>query len=129
MNRQSIAPPAHRTWVQGAAIVLLLTAYGCGSGGSATSEEVAQGQKLFRSTCATCHGQDAQGMPMLGKDLRGNEFLAGLSDVELVEFLREGRPANHPLNERRVDMPPRGGNPALTDEDLRLIGAYMRSIQ
>ncbi len=68
-------------------------------------------------------------MPKLGKDLHHNEFVSGLDDEELFEFFRDGRPANHPLNERRVDMPPKGGNPALQDDDLRLIAAYVRSIQ
>lgn len=121
---------ACRCWaLSHAAAIVLLAACGSESGGVPSAEEIAQGQRLFRGTCATCHGYDAQGMPMLGKDLRHNEFVAGLDDAELVEFLREGRPANHPLNERRVEMPPRGGNPALEDEDLRLIGLYMRSVQ
>ena len=64
----------------------------------------------------------------MGKDLRGNEFLGGMSDEEAVAFLKEGRRANHPLNERGVDMPPKGGNPGLSDDDLLLIVAYMRSL-
>ncbi len=65
---------------------------------------------------------------MLGKDLRGNEFVNGLSDEELVGFLRDGRPADHPLNDRGMDMPPRGGNPTLSDEDLGQIAAFLRDL-
>ena len=36
--------------------------------------------------------------------------------------------ATHPDNEQGVEMPPKGGNPALTDEQILLIIAYMRSI-
>ncbi len=79
-------------------------------------------------TCATCHGPTAEGMPRLGKDLHDNAFTKSLDDAALVEFLKEGRPASHPLNERGVDMPPRGGNPALTDDDLGLIVAYLRTL-
>ena len=68
-------------------------------------------------------------MPKLGKDLHQNEFVRGLDDEELFQFFKTGRPANHPLNEQRVDMPPKGGNPALQDDDLRLIAAYVRSIE
>ncbi len=120
-----------RTWVRAAPwAVLVLFGLGCGGGGSsAAPEEVARGQKRFRQTCTTCHGPDAQGMRKLGKNLHGNQFVRSKSDDELVEFLRVGRPAVHPLNERGVDMPPRGGNPALTDDDLRSIVAYLRSIQ
>lgn len=108
--------------------VVFTTACG-GGGGDASSPEVAEGQKLFQATCASCHGKNAEGMPKLGKNLHDNEFVQGLDDEELLAFLKQGRPAFHPLNERKVDMPPRGGNPALTDEDLRLIAKYMRSIQ
>lgn len=110
--------------------LLMTVLVACGGGApAATPEEIAQGQELFRSSCASCHGPDAEGMPKLGKNLHHNEFVGGLSEAELIEFLKTGRPANHPLNERRVDMPPKGGNPALQDEDLRLIATFVRSIQ
>ena len=74
-------------------------------------------------------GPDAEGVALLGKNLHDNEFVSSLSDAELVAFLAEGRLATHPLNERRVAMPPRGGNPSLSDEDLGSIADYLRSIQ
>lgn len=121
--RKPIAPLA-------LAAILALTAAACGGGGGgAASGDIAKGQKLFQGTCASCHGKDATGMPKLGKNLHDNEFVQGLSDEELVAFLKQGRPAFHPLNTRKVDMPPRGGNPALTDEDLKLIAEYVRSLQ
>ncbi len=76
-----------------------------------------------------CHGQDAQGSRLMGKDLRRNEFVAMRSDAELIEFLARGRSATHPDNQRGIEMPPRGGNPSLTDEDLAAIVVYLRSIQ
>lgn len=109
-------------------VALLGTACG-GGGGGAASPDVAQGKKLFQASCASCHGKEAEGMPKLGKNLHDNPFVQDLSDEELVAFLKQGRPAFHPLNERKVDMPPKGGNPALSDEDLRLIAEYVRSIQ
>lgn len=100
----------------------------CG-GPRVDASEAARGRDLFQRTCSLCHGTDARGMPRLGKDLHGNPYVRARTDAELVEFLERGRPANHPLNERGVDMPPRGGNPALTDDDLAAIVAYLRSIQ
>ncbi len=116
------------------AVTLLMGAVflvGCGGsgGGSASNDEVARGQELFKSSCASCHGQNAEGMPKLGKNLHDNAFIQGMSEAELAQFFKEGRPAFHPDNERKVDMPPKGGNPALNDEDLRLIAVYVRSIQ
>ena len=111
-----------------ASVLLLVAACGGGGGGEAVSEEVAQGHKLFKQTCATCHGPNGEGMPRLGKNLNDNQFTKSMSDAELVQFLKEGRPATHPDNTRGVDMPPKGGNPAITDEDLALIVAYLRTI-
>lgn len=100
----------------------------CGGGG-ASKEQVAAGQKVFVGTCATCHGKDANGLPKLGKNLHNNEFVQGKSDQELIDFLKVGRPAADPLNTTHVAMPPRGGNPALTDTDLANVVAFVRSLQ
>jgi disulfide bond formation protein DsbB len=89
----------------------------------------AAGETAFQTTCATCHGPDAHGLPNLGKDLHNNEFVGGLTDQEVVDFLKVGRPATDPLNTTGVDMPPKGGNPALDDEDLLNIVAYVRSLK
>jgi disulfide bond formation protein DsbB len=87
------------------------------------------GETLFQNTCAACHGSDAKGLPGLGKDLTTSEFVKGLSDAELVAFITEGRPVDDPANTRGVAMPPKGGNPDLTDEDLFDIVAYIRTLE
>jgi mono/diheme cytochrome c family protein len=112
--------------IVGMSMVVLLIA--CGGGSGAAGGKAAAGEKLYNSNCALCHGQGGVGKPALGTDLRGNDFLAGLSDDEVVQFLEEGRRADHPLNDKGVDMPPKGGNPGLTDQDLRAIVAYLRSL-
>ena len=112
----------------GTLAVALTVACG-GGGGGASDDVVAQGHEEFKKTCATCHGQNAEGMPRLGKELYDNEFVKSQSDEQLVTFLKEGRSATHPDNTRGVDMPPKGGNPAITDEQLASIVAYMRSLQ
>lgn len=88
---------------------------------------VAQGQTLY-ITCSGCHGPDALGIPNLGKDLVNSEFVHSLSDQDLLTFIKTGRPIWDPLNTTGVDMPPRGGNPMLTDDDLLAIIAYLRSL-
>lgn len=100
----------------------------CGGGSPSVTGEAAVGQKIYNANCALCHGQGGVGKPALGKDLRQNDFIGGLTDDEVVEFLKEGRRANHPLNERGVDMPPRGGNPGLSDENLHQVVAYLRGL-
>ncbi len=112
---------------------LLVLASACGGGGggggsAAADPAVAGGKAIFDRVCATCHGKDAKGLPRLGKNLHDNEFTKSLSDQELVAFLKEGRPANHPLNETGVDMPPKGGDPSITDEKLADVVAFLRTL-
>ena len=94
-----------------------------------SAADVVNGQQKFATTCASCHGPDAKGMPNLGKDLTVSEFVKDKSDAEMVAFLLVGRPASDPLNTVGVDMPPKGGNPALTEKDLLDIVGYVRSLQ
>ena len=94
-----------------------------------SAADVVNGQQKFAATCASCHGPDGKGMPNLGKDLTVSQFVKDNSDAEMVAFLHVGRPASDPLNTVGVDMPPKGGNPALTDQDLLDIVAYVRSLQ
>ena len=88
----------------------------------------ATGQVLFAS-CAACHGPIGEGIPGLGKDLTRSEFVSGKTDGELISFIKVGRDPSDPLNTTGIAMPPKGGNPALSDEDLFNILAYVRSIQ
>ncbi len=87
-----------------------------------------QGKQIFVSSCAACHGPEGQGVQGLGKDMQHSEFVAELSDEELLAFIKQGRPISDPLNTTGIDMPPKGGNPALTDAQLGNIIAYIRSI-
>lgn len=86
------------------------------------------GKQLFLTSCSACHGPEGKGVKGLGKDMTGSEFIAKLSDDELLAFINTGRSVGDPLNTTGVTMPPKGGNPALTDEQIRDIIAFMRSI-
>lgn len=89
----------------------------------------AEGQSLFTGTCAACHGPNGEGIQGLGKDMTTSDFVAGLTDQELIEFIKVGRDPSDPLNTTGIGMPAKGGNPALSDEDLQNIVSYMRTIQ
>ncbi|MEJ2084961.1 MAG: cytochrome c [Acidobacteriota bacterium] len=106
--------------------VVVLMSSGCKAGGQGDSADT--GHRLYRQSCAVCHGINGEGKPSLGATLRANEFIQSKSDDEMVQFLIEGRPADHPLNKKGIAMPPRGGNPSLTDEDLAAIVGYVRSL-
>jgi len=88
-----------------------------------------KGRELFWGTCVTCHGRGGEGMPGYGKDLVASRFVAERDDAGLVDFVKQGRSPWDPLNTTKVQMPPRGGNPMLSDADLRDIVAFIRELQ
>lgn len=127
------------------ALVALVTA-GCGGGGSTPSQPAGPsrpksaqtvlpkgdpiiGQQKFQGTCTTCHGPNGTGLPKLGKNLVTSEWAKSKTDAELLAFLKVGRPASDPLNTTKVDMPPKGGNPSLSEKDLVDIIAFVRYLQ
>jgi disulfide bond formation protein DsbB len=49
------------------------------------------------------------------------------SEADTLAFIRAGRDANDPANTTGIDMPPSGGNPSLTDEEILAIVAFLRT--
>ena len=90
--------------------------------------DAARGQALYATNCAACHGATGEGVQGLGKDMADSPFMEGLSDLELVEFLKVGRAPTDPLNTTGVLMPARGGNPTLTDAQLLDLVAFLRTL-
>jgi len=127
-----------------AALVMVMALAACGGGGTAApeGEAVAEaptevgalngdpdaGKAQFDMVCIACHGPGGVGVEGLGKPFTTSEFLLTVSDQELLEFVKTGRPVGHPDNTTGVDMPPKGGNPAMTDEQLTDIIAYIRTL-
>lgn len=117
-------------------IMLMLFLVACG--GSSTTNEQPQhsgtgdperGQELFDTTCFACHGTGGKGIEGLGKDMTTSEFIRTQSEKELLLFLKTGRSAADPTNTTGVDMPAKGGNNTLNDDDLKDIIAYIRTLQ
>lgn len=80
----------------------------------------AEGQHLFDSTCAVCHGRDgkggvpaAEGLPP-PRNFRDAAFQASRSDAELKHAIKDGK----------GQMPAFG--PLFDDEQLTLLVAYVR---
>lgn len=113
---------------------LVLAACGGGESGPTTTEgpagpgDIARGAEIYKGTCATCHGGDAKGIDGLGKPLVNNEFIQSMSEQELATFIKVGRDRDDPENMTGVDMPPKGGNPSLTEQDLNDVSAYLKSL-
>jgi len=83
----------------------------------------------FMGYCSSCHGMDAKGLDGLGKDLIGGTFIKDQDNAELLQFIKKGRSSGDKENTTGIDMPPKGGNPALTDENILSIIVYLKSIQ
>ena len=99
-----------------------------GGSGSAAAGNAESGQVWYDGTCSTCHGEAGIGIEGLGKALIANAFVAERSDDEMIAFIKVGRPASDPANTTGVDMPPKGGNPSLDDQQLADIVAYLRTL-
>ncbi len=97
--------------------------------GSGAAPVPVAGHQAFVSFCSSCHGPDGGGLPNLGKPLRSSEFVQGKTDAELMTFIKTGRPIWDAENTTGIDMPPKGGNPALTDDQIADIITYIRAIQ
>jgi mono/diheme cytochrome c family protein len=127
------------------AVLLLVVLVGCSdesgskrkirkSGNTTGGADIAEvdperGRAVFASTCVTCHGQHGQGMPNQGIQIRRSKFIAEKTDQELLEYLKVGRPINSPDNKSGILMPPRGGNSALDDAQLKDVVAFLRVLQ
>lgn len=126
-----------------ALLIISLALVACGGGGgggtapaateapaatTAPAGDPVAGKAQFDTVCIACHGPGGVGVEGLGKPFTTSEFLLTVNDQELLEFIKAGRPISDPANTTGVDMPPKGGNPALTDEQLIDIIAYVRSL-
>jgi mono/diheme cytochrome c family protein len=120
------------------AIALAVAMSACGGGSDQTQPtnapptgplvgDPAAGIDVYKGTCIACHGPDLGEVDGLGKPLAPNVFVAENSEAELVAFIFVGRPVNDPDNTHGVAMPPRGGNPSLTDQAIHDVAAYLKA--
>ncbi|MEW6613680.1 MAG: c-type cytochrome [Pseudomonadota bacterium] len=89
---------------------------------TAPTTGVHPGKAVYTQTCLACHGADGKGaLPGVPDLTRANGPLAK-SDAELIRSITAGvqRPG------APLAMPPKGGNPNLTETDIRQVLDYMR---
>ena len=84
---------------------------------------------LDPEACLEPNVADGEGVAGLGLPLVSSEFVQSMTDAQLFAFISAGRDAAHPDNTTGVAMPPRGGNPSLSDEDLADVVAFLRTLQ
>ena len=92
------------------------------------SDLAGEGADHYAQSCVSCHGNDAKGITGIGKDLTTG-WVPSASDDQVLETILRGRDTSDPLNTTNIPMPPKGGNPALSSDDVTAILAYLRSIE
>lgn len=112
----SLLPPALRvTLVLAAALSLELPAV--------AAQPQASGQEVYARGCLACHGNDGTGSLPGVPDLTEPSGALSQDLAALLEHVKAGiQRSQSPIN-----MPPRGGDPSLTDADLVATLDYMRS--
>jgi mono/diheme cytochrome c family protein len=96
------------------------------SGGAALPGDPARGATVYGQNCGTCHGASLTGG--IGPSLNPIEKLPDITNpldtTFLIDIITNGRvhKANDP---RSTDMPAKGGNSSLTDQDIRDLAAFI----
>src|SRR2546421_13031991 len=91
------------------------------SGATTLPGDPAKGQTLFSQNCATCHGASLEGG--IGPALNPIEKLPGVANpldpAYLIGIITNGKTENGRI------MPAKGGNPSLTEQDVKDLAAYI----
>lgn len=88
-----------------------------------TAEELEQGRRIYFGACVACHGSDGAGAMPGVPDLAAPNSPLTKPDAVLLRGIIEGTGGSpsSPL------MPPKGGDPDLTEEDARHALQFMRA--
>lgn len=86
---------------------------------------VQAGQEVYATTCAACHGDQAQGV--IGPNLTDDHWLHGGAAAEIYGNVREGITPDQALIEGSAGMPGWGGQ--LGETRVRNVVAYILSIR
>jgi mono/diheme cytochrome c family protein len=96
------------------------------SGSAALPGDPGRGATLYGQNCATCHGPSLEGG--IGAVLNPIDKLPGvpnsLDPTFLIDIVTNGRQPQ-PGDPKQIPMPAKGGNPNLTDQDIKDLAAYI----
>ena len=102
--------------VAGIAVAAML----CLVGSVARSQDVANGEKVYKAKCASCHGPDGKGETAAGKATKardlGSADVKKESDAEWTDIIVKGK-NKMPSYDKK-----------LTDAEVKDVVAYMRSL-
>ncbi|MGH7764283.1 MAG: c-type cytochrome [Candidatus Dormibacteraceae bacterium] len=101
-------------------------ASGTRTGTAALPGDPAKGATLYGQNCATCHGANLEGG--IGAVLNPIDKLPGvpnsLDPNFLIGIITGGR-VHKPGDPKQTDMPAKGGNSSLTDQDVKDLASYI----
>jgi len=96
------------------------------SGGTALQGDPLRGATLYAQNCATCHGASLEGG--IGATLNPIEKLPGVPNTLdanfLIDIITNGR-VHQSGDPKQTDMPAKGGNTKLTDQDVKDLAAFI----
>jgi len=92
----------------------------CLVGSIARAQDVANGEKVFKAKCASCHGPDGKGETAAGKATKARDICSAdvkkESDAAWTEIIAKGK-NKMPSYDKKV-----------TDAEVKDVIAYMRSL-
>jgi len=103
-----------RRTLLGVAATLLVATTNASAQQHETAADIEDGGRVFRSSCANCHGQDGDQVP--GVDLGRGQFKRAQTDQDLVGIIQKGIP--------NTGMPATNFSP----EQAARVVAYLRSV-
>ena len=80
------------------------------------------GQSIYGTTCIACHGANGKGAVAGTPDFTSASGPLSKSDSVLLDHIMNG----FKTAGAQLAMPPRGGNPSLSDDDLKTVLAFIR---
>jgi mono/diheme cytochrome c family protein len=96
------------------------------SGATTLPGDPTKGATLYAQDCAVCHGANLEGG--IGAVLNPIDKLTGVPDPLdpnfLISIITNGRQPQ-PGDPKQTAMPPKGGNPALTDKNVADLAAFI----
>ena len=102
--------------------LLALASLSAFAGDTPAAADTAAGKAVFSQTCIACHGANGKGAIPGVADLTDKDGSLRKTDSELIKSISDGFQSPDSF----MAMPPKGGNPGLSADDVKAVLAYLR---
>lgn len=89
----------------------------------AAENTVTDVETLYMQTCYICHGDDGTGYMPGVPDLKDNKKLFVDKETRIARRIKQGMDSNG-----SISMPPKGGNPNLSDAEILALVRYVKQL-